>query len=38
VRSFRGVVLVEDSAARGAEVLACVVDAVTDEEGDHRLG
>jgi len=28
-----GVVLVEDSAAQEAEVLACVVDAVTDEEG-----
>ena len=38
MRSFRGVVLVEDSAAQGAEVPACVVDAVTDEEEDHRLG
>lgn len=38
MRSFRGVVLVEDSAAQEAEVPACVVDAVTDEEEDHHLG
>jgi len=35
VRPFRGAALVEDSAAQEAEVPACVVDAVTDEEEHH---